>query len=87
MAVFNFLQILLRDLAVFPFWSELITRFKVLEIYTVHLTESKKGTFLKVGNGTTSIITLCLSSCPAFSSATADLQGSFSISNHPAPPA
>lgn len=86
-AVFHFLWTLLRDLAVLPFWSELMTRFRALEIHTVHLTESIKETFLKAGDGITSIITLCLPSCPAFSTATADLQGSFSISNHPAPPA
>lgn len=42
-AVFHFLHVLLRDLAVFPFWSELTTSFKLLEIHAVHLTEIIRG--------------------------------------------
>lgn len=41
-SVFSFLQIFLRDLAVFPFRSELMVWIKALEIYTVHQTEGKR---------------------------------------------
>lgn len=86
-AEFHFILILHRDVAVFSFWSELTTPFKLLQIYAVHLPERKKETFLKVGFSITFIIILGLSFCPDFSSATAYLQGYFSICNHPATPA
>lgn len=86
-AEFHFIHILHRDLAVFSFQPELTTPFKLLEIYDVHLLERKKETLLKVGLSITFIITLGLSFCPDFSSATADLQAYFCTCSHPAPPA
>lgn len=63
-----------------------MVRIKALEIYSVSQTEGKRE-IPEIGGDIASIITFCLPFCPAFTFATADLQGSFSICNHPAPPA